>query len=86
MANLKKYDPRLESLVMETKTLWDPDIGELSEEDKHWLAQAVHRQPQLAANIEYERSHTGFRRIITVTVDDIERLYEQQVGEEAAAS
>lgn len=81
MANLKKYDPRLELLVMETQTLWDPEVGDLSDEDRRWLASAVQQDPQSAAKIEYERSHTGFRRIITVTVADIERLYLQRVAE-----
>jgi len=80
MANLSKFDPRLEALVMETRTEWDPAIGELSEEDRRWLAAAVHQEPQLASKIEYERSHTGFARTITVTVDDIARLYEERVG------
>jgi hypothetical protein len=40
----------------------------------------VHREPESAAKIEYERSHTGFTRVITVTVDDIARLYEERVG------
>ena len=80
MANFKKYDPRLESLVMETRTVWDPEIGEISDEDRRWLAEAVHREPELASNIEYDRSHTGFTRILTVTVDDIARLYDQRVS------
>ena len=80
MANLKKYDPRLEALVMETRTQWDPDVGELSEDDRQWLSDALHRDAHLAGKIEYDRSHTGFTRIITITVDDIERLYQQRVG------
>ena len=75
MAGYNKYDPRLDSLVMETSTLWDSEIGELSEEDKTWLAEQVHQEPEQAAKIAYERSHTGFAREITVTVADIERLY-----------
>jgi hypothetical protein len=80
MANLSKYDPRIEALVMETRTEWDPAIGELSEDDRRWLAAAMHRDPQLASKIDYERSHTGFTRTITVTVDDIARLYEERVS------
>lgn len=80
MAGYKKYDARLESLVMETTTLWDSEIGELSAEDKAPIAQAIHDAPELASNICYERSHTGFTRVITVTEADIERLYEQRVG------
>ncbi|GAB4158581.1 MAG: hypothetical protein Tsb009_35810 [Planctomycetaceae bacterium] len=80
MANLKKFDPRLESLVVETRTEWDPEIGELSDEDRRWLSEAVHREPESAEKIEYVRTHTGFTRVITVTVSDIERLYHQRVS------
>jgi hypothetical protein len=80
MANYNKYDSRVDALVIETKTLWDPEIGELSGEDKSWLSQAVHQQPEKASKIQYERAHTGFTRTITVSVADIERLYEERVG------
>jgi hypothetical protein len=75
MADHDKYDPRVDALAMETETLWDPSVGALSEEDKSWLAYAVHQHPEQAAKVEYFRSHTGFTRRITVTVPDIERLY-----------
>ena len=80
MAAYNKYDRRLESLVMEERTLWDPDIGEISDDDKHWLAHAVHQHPEHAAAIQYERSHTGFSREITVTVADVQRLYDERFG------
>jgi hypothetical protein len=80
MANLNKYDPRVDSLVMETRTLWDPAVGDLPEDDRKWLSEAVHREPAKAKNIHYERSHTGFTREITVTVDDIERLYREGIN------
>jgi hypothetical protein len=78
MASMDKYDPRIDSLVMETRTDWDADVGKLSEQDKQWLESAVHREPEKASKIHYERSHTGFTREITVTVADIERLYEER--------
>lgn len=74
----EKYDPRRETLVMETRTNWDPELGNLSDDDKAWLARAVHEQPEKAAKIAYERSHTGFVREITVTVADVERLYRER--------
>ena len=80
MAAYNKYDPRLESLVIETRTLWGDDVGGLSDEDRAWVAAEIHRNPQLAGKIEYERAHTGFTRIITVTADDIARLYESRVS------
>ncbi len=76
---LNNYDPRRDQLVMETKTFWAPDIAkELSDEDKALIATAIHRSPELAEQVEYERTHTGFMRIITVTVNDLERLYQQR--------
>ena len=80
MPDFTKYDPRVDSLVIETKTFWDSAIGALSDADKHWLATAVHRSPQNATKIAYDRSHTGFTRSITVTVADIERLYQEKLA------
>jgi len=60
---------------METRTIWDSSVGELSDEDRRWVAEAIHQQASLASRVSYERSHTGFTRVITVTVEDIERLY-----------
>jgi hypothetical protein len=80
MADYAKYDPRVDSLVMETRTLWDPSVGKLSDEDKHWLAEVIHQSPAQAAKIAYERSHTGFTREITVTADDIARIYRERVA------
>ena len=80
MAAYNKFDPRIDSLVMETRTLWEPEVGNLSEEDKEWLADALHRDPQSASKLNYNRSHTGFTREITVTVADIERLYQERLN------
>jgi hypothetical protein len=76
----EKFDPRRETLVMETRTSWDPALGDLVPADKEWLARAVHEQPEKAAKISYERSHTGFTREITVTVADVERLYRDRAA------
>jgi hypothetical protein len=75
-----KYDPRVDALVMETRTHWGPDVGELTEADREWLSAALHAEPAKAANVVYERSHTGFTREITVTVADIERLYAERLA------
>jgi hypothetical protein len=80
MASYNKYDPRLESLVMETRTLWDPAVGEISPEDQAWLAEEVQKHPERAAKINYDRSHTGFAREITVTVADVERIYDERMA------
>lgn len=75
MASYDKFDARLDSLVVETKTEWADDVAELSQEDRLWLARAIHEKPRLATRIHYERTHTGFTREITITAADIERLY-----------
>ncbi len=80
MADFNKFDPRVDSLVIETKTIWDAAIGKLADADMHWLADAVHRHPEKASNVQYERAHTGFTRTITVTVADIERLYDEKMS------
>ena len=71
----KKFDARIDDLVMETRTLWDASVGDLTEEDRRWVASEIHKQPEQASSISYERSHTGFTRTITVTLEDIQRLY-----------
>ncbi|MCH2212717.1 MAG: hypothetical protein MK110_15545 [Fuerstiella sp.] len=77
-----KFDPRIDDLVIETRTLWDESVGEeLSNEDRRWVSQTIHEHPQLAAKIRYERSHTGFTREITVTLEDIQKLYTVQSRE-----
>lgn len=79
MAALNKFDPRVDDLVIETRTFWDPAVGDLSDDDKSAVAAAIHAAPQLAGKIEYERAHTGFTRMITVTVEDIQRLYQEKL-------
>jgi len=83
MAAEETYDARKETLVMETRTSWDPALGHLAASDKEWLARSVHEQPEKAAKISYERSHTGFTREITVTVADVERLYRERAMQKA---
>jgi hypothetical protein len=80
MANYDAYDPRLESLVVETRTDWAPELQSLSPDEKGVIARAIHRHPQLARTINYERTHTGFIREITVTEEDVERLYRHNVS------
>ncbi|MBO10597.1 MAG: hypothetical protein CMJ68_07540 [Planctomycetaceae bacterium] len=89
MASYKKFDPRIELLVVETRTVFDPEVeaeiqqldNELEEQadgevDTHQLLSAlIHSKPELATQIFYERAHTGFTREITVTRADVERLF-----------
>ena len=94
MANYKKFDPRLESLVVETRTVFDPEVdSEIQQFDEQLDAKAgqdvdtqqklsslIHSQPQLATQIFYERAHTGFTREITVTREDVERLFTEMAS------
>ena len=80
MADFNKFDPRVDSLVIETRTLWDAAIGTLADTDKQCLSAAVHRHPDKASSVQYDRAHTGFTRTITVTVADIERLYDEKMS------
>ncbi len=80
MADYTKYDPRVDSLVMESVTHWDPTVGKLSDEDKALLARTVHQSPEKATKVSYLRSHTGFTREITVTIEDIARIYDEQTA------
>lgn len=80
MATYSKYDARVDDLVIETITKWDASVGQLSDEDRAWLAAQVHRHPERAAKIAYERMHTGFSREITVTADDVARIYQEAVA------
>lgn len=75
-----KYDPRVDSLVIESRTHWDSSVGSLSDEDRAWLAQQVHEHPERAAKISYERMHTGFSREIVVTAEDVARIYQETVA------
>ena len=89
MASYKKFDPRIELLVVETRTVFDPEVeaeiqqldseldGQIDGDvDTHQLLSAlIHSKPELATQIFYERAHTGFTREITVTRADVERLF-----------
>ncbi|WP_437193528.1 hypothetical protein [Planctomicrobium sp. SH527] len=74
MAGYDKFDPRLESLVVEVTTDWDKSLENLPEEKKRQFAQAIHRLPALASTLSYERTHTGFIRKIVVTEADLGRI------------
>ncbi|MCA9080072.1 MAG: hypothetical protein KDA58_05905 [Planctomycetaceae bacterium] len=80
MAAYNKFDPRVDSLVVESRTVWSPEVADLSTEERAVIARAIHAQANLASQIEYERAHTGFTRTITVTAADIERIYQQSVA------
>jgi hypothetical protein len=68
-----KFDPYREALVVETVTIW-PDDTELDLRQRFQWEALLHANPQEAAHLEYERVHTGFRRKIYVTDDDLARV------------
>ncbi len=65
--------------MVERRTVFGDEFAELSEEDRRWLAHAIHAEPQKAAKVRYERQHTGFCREIEATRGDVERLYRERV-------
>ncbi|WP_437203338.1 hypothetical protein [Planctomicrobium sp. SH664] len=80
MADYDAFDPRLESLVVETQTRWSSELQGLSDAEKRAISRAIHHHPELAGTIAYERTHTGFIREITVTEADVEKLYRQHAS------
>jgi hypothetical protein len=68
-----KFDPYREALVVETGTIW-PEDCDLDERTKSKIAAAVHSDPENVSGIRYVRMHTGFRRDILLTAEDIARV------------
>ncbi len=74
MAN--EFDPYREALVVETNTIWPPEFDDWDESDRERVALKLHEQPQAAEDLQYDRMHTGFCRVIRVTANDLQRLGE----------
>lgn len=72
MPDYKKFDPKLEQLVVEVRTAFDPDLS-LTDDERSRLAAWVHREPATATRLHYERAHTGFTRCVQVTAGDVDR-------------
>lgn len=68
-----KFDPYREALVVETITIW-PENSDIDPRERMQFEFILHAHPQEAAHLEYERVHTGFRRIIHVTDEDLQRV------------
>jgi len=68
-----KFDPYREALIVETETVWPEEYDHLDDAEKARIEAALHAAPE-GCTITYERMHTGFSRIITVTEADIERV------------
>ena len=76
MAKAKKdneYDERRETLVMEQKTTWPPDLP-VPETERRRVAEALHNNPKDAKRMQYILCPTGLIRHVTVTPEDLERL------------
>jgi hypothetical protein len=72
MAN--EFDPYREALVIEATTVWPEDYDDWEPSVRHEIESRLHSEPASAAALEYVRQHSGFRRQITVTPNDLERL------------
>jgi hypothetical protein len=72
MAN--EFDPYREALVMEATTIWPEEYDDWEPGDRRRVEVQLHSDPPKATALEYIRMHTGFRRQITITPADIERL------------
>lgn len=69
-----EFDPYRDALVMEAVTVWPEEYEDWDPEARRRIEQRLHAAPAQAAELEYIRMHTGFRRQINVTPADIERL------------
>jgi len=69
-----KFDPYREALVIETVTIWPDEVEAPAEPQRIRIEQQLHAHPDQAENLEYVRMHTGFRRQITVTPADLQRV------------
>lgn len=70
----ENFDAHRESLVIETRTVWPEELGELPAELRREVARQLHADPAAASQLQYVRLHAGFCRRITVTRDDLQRL------------
>lgn len=68
------FDPYRDALVVEKTTLWPNGTFGLEEDFRRRVECALHEQPSQAADLEYVRLPTGFRREIRVTAADVERI------------
>lgn len=72
MANA--FDPYREALVVERQTIWPAECEDWSSADRARAEERLHAAPAEAADLDYVRQHTGFARVITVTMADLDRV------------
>ena len=63
MANA--FDPYREALVMEQVTIWGPLSDPFDMIEQEEIAAKLHTAAEDACELEYQRTHTGFCRVIT---------------------
>jgi hypothetical protein len=73
---LNNYDERRDSLVVERKTTWPKDT-KVTNAEKELLARKLHEHPKSATKLDYILCPTGLIRHITVTDDDVRRIFDQ---------
>lgn len=69
-----EFDPYREALVVETYTIWPEEYDEWSPAERGPIEQSLHAAPEKATDLRYERLHSGFARVITVTAEDVARV------------
>ena len=72
MAN--EFDPYREALVMEEVTIWADKYDDADTVERARLQRLLHDSAEEAAELTYQRTHTGFSREITVTDEDLRRI------------
>ncbi len=68
------FDPYREALVVETNTLWPPELAPTPLEQREAIEARLHAAAHDVEQLEYVRLPTGFCRQITVTAADLERV------------
>ena len=74
MAKYDGFQPRLEAMVTELQTEWAEGLDGLAPDRRASIAARIHADPAAATTVRYDRQHTGFARVVTVTLDDVARL------------
>lgn len=74
MAKGNEFDPYREALVVENQTIWSDEFDHLDAATRRRYESQMHANAQQAALLTYERLHSGFCRVITVTPDDMARI------------
>lgn len=68
------FDPYRDALVVEEATVWPNGSFGLDQEARRRVERALHAEASQAADLEYVRLPTGFRREVRVTPADVERI------------